>query len=83
MRHPIQASIHVPEADHLRYNFREQVARGEVASADAHAAIDTDATAAGPAEAEGDTSLSTYKGGGVAEAECLADYWSEILKVRT
>ena len=48
-----------------------QVARGDVAPAEAHAAIDREAAEAGPAEASGDTSLSDYKGGGVAEAQCL------------
>ena len=57
-----------------------QVARGEVLAADAHAALDAEATLSGPSESSGDTSLSDYKGGGVAEAECLAAYWGPILK---
>eukprot|EP00729_Bicosta_minor_P003589 gene3589-8107_t len=57
-----------------------KVARGDVAPAEAHAAIDREAAEAGPAEASGDTSLSDYKGGGVAEAQCLASYWYPILQ---
>ena len=57
-----------------------KMAKGEVPAAEAYQRIQQQAREAGATEAEGDTSLSTYNGGGVVEAERLGAYWGSILK---
>ena len=51
-----------------------RVVKGQLAAADVHAVTLAEA-AEDPCEASGDTQLSDYKGGGVAEAERLGEYW--------
>ena len=62
-----------------------RVAKGEVRAEDAHALERDEARArgGGPRGADegcGDTHLSNYKGGGVAEARSLGEYWAPILQ---
>jgi broad specificity phosphatase PhoE len=62
-----------------------RVAKGEVRAEDAHVLERDEARArgGGPRGADegcGDTHLSDYKGGGVAEARALGDYWAPILQ---
>lgn len=57
-----------------------RVAKGEVRPEDAHKIERDEAGERGEDEACGDTHLSDYKGGGVAEALALGEYWAPILK---
>ena len=59
-----------------------KIASGRATLEQADADKRAEELASGPAEASGDTSLHTHKGGGVEEAKRLADYWSSMLASR-
>ena len=57
-----------------------RVAKGQVRALDAEATELREVLAEeDDAEASGDTALSDYKGGGIAEAQLLAEYWGDVL----